>query len=88
MPKVRPLTAKDALAREWKNDDERIRRNIGMLLGGAGLTKQQLAERAGMTLRTFQRRLENPGDFTRREERMILAVAKAEGIPINFEGGL
>ena len=30
MPKVRPLTSKDALAREWKNDDERIRRNIGM----------------------------------------------------------
>lgn len=66
--------------RNWSEEDDLFRRQVGQLCGVSGMDKAELALHLGVSKKTLYNRLNRPETLTKREERRLYELMQAEGL--------
>lgn len=66
--------------RNWSEEDDLFRRQVGQLCGVSGMSKAELALNLGVSKKTLYNRINHPETLTKLEERRLYELMQAEGL--------
>ena len=66
--------------RNWSEEDDLFRRQVGQLCGVSGMSKAELALNLGISTKTLYNRINRPETLTKLEERRLYELMQAEGL--------
>lgn len=71
-----------AARKQWRENDDLIRKNINIVMGGCRLTQAQLANMLGITDKTLRSWIKNPQMISVKSYRIITYLAEKNRITI------